>query len=240
MTHKRGFTLIEILVVIAIVSLLAIAAIMGYLAQLPKARDAERKADIERIKIAFEDYYNDNECYPPPDILNNCASDDLAPYITGGIPCDPQKNTPYCYVYDTTSPCQNYRILTSLENRNDQIIRGQNCDPVIGCNFDLYCGGNAYNYITASSNVSDPTDTTGIIFPIPTPTPTATPEPSASPATSPTTTPTPTPTPDSGPYACQNNVCNNYGFPNNCPISFSSRAACESYCPTADPASNCN
>jgi type II secretory pathway pseudopilin PulG len=236
MPIKKAFTLIEVLVIVAIISLLTIAAIVSYLSQLPKARDAQRKAHIDKIKIAFEDYYSDNECYPPADILDNCAGDELAPHLSGGIPCDPKYKTPYCYVYDASSPCQNYRLLSSLENNNDQAIT--NLEDFTG-----YCAGEqTYNYLVASGNLTNPESASGIVFPSPTPTPTPASSPTPTPTPTPASSPTPTPTSASGPgpYACQSNVCNYFGYPNNCPISFASNAECNSFCSTAHPSMNCN
>lgn len=230
MSTKKAFTLIEILVIVAIISLLTIAAIVSYLSQLPKARDAQRKAHLDKLKIAFEDYYNDNECYPPADILDNCGGDELAPHLSGGIPCDPKFKTSYCYVYDESSPCQNYRLISSLENTNDQSTTDLT-------DFSGYCEGEqTYNYLVASGNLTDPESADGVVFPTTTPSPTPTPTPT------PTSSPTPTPTSESGPgpYACQNQVCNNFGYPNSCPISFASHTECETFCTTAQPDMQCN
>jgi prepilin-type N-terminal cleavage/methylation domain-containing protein len=66
--QKQGFSMIELLVAIALVAILLIILFLSLTKQTARSRDAERKSDLERIKVAFEDYYNDNSCYPPPDV----------------------------------------------------------------------------------------------------------------------------------------------------------------------------
>jgi prepilin-type N-terminal cleavage/methylation domain-containing protein len=50
----RGFTLIEVLVVVAIIGLLATIAIANYLTGLQKARQKRTMADIRSIAVAWE------------------------------------------------------------------------------------------------------------------------------------------------------------------------------------------
>lgn len=60
---KTGFTLVEVLLVATIIGILAIAAFANYRTQQIKARDAQRKSDLERIKTALETYKADNDVY---------------------------------------------------------------------------------------------------------------------------------------------------------------------------------
>jgi len=62
---KKGFTLVELLIVMAILLMMATMMVgtLNSVGIFNKARDARRKKDIGRIKIAFEDYYNDKGCY---------------------------------------------------------------------------------------------------------------------------------------------------------------------------------
>ena len=56
MNNKKAFTLIELLIVITILAILVILAIWSITTNLAKARDGKRKSDLDRIKIAMEDY----------------------------------------------------------------------------------------------------------------------------------------------------------------------------------------
>ncbi len=151
---KKAFTLIEILIVVAVIGILAVLAMTNWKGQLNKAKDTQRKKDLNRLRTAFEEYYNDHNCYPPSDILNNCGGSELQPYLNS-IPCDPETHTPYYYVFDENNPScgQEFRILTTLRNNNDQAIKKLGCDPESGCGYKNENQSN-YNYGVTSTNTS--------------------------------------------------------------------------------------
>ncbi|GEM_PF-999336 len=61
---KRGFTLIELLVVITIIGILATGAVTVYTSQIQKARDTTRIKDINALRGAVEQAYQDDTTYP--------------------------------------------------------------------------------------------------------------------------------------------------------------------------------
>lgn len=61
---KKGFTLIELIVVVAILAFLATLAIPRVTKVISKARDKTYEANITIIKNALERYYVDYERYP--------------------------------------------------------------------------------------------------------------------------------------------------------------------------------
>jgi|GEM_PF-918809 len=61
---KKGFTLIEMLVVVGIIGLLSIMSIQGFTTQQRRARDARRIADIGALGISIESYYSSHNSYP--------------------------------------------------------------------------------------------------------------------------------------------------------------------------------
>jgi general secretion pathway protein G len=64
-TQKRtGFTLIELLVVITIIGILATGAVTVYTSQIQKARDTTRIRDVDALKGAIEQVYQDDSEYP--------------------------------------------------------------------------------------------------------------------------------------------------------------------------------
>ncbi len=61
---KTGFTLIELLVVITIISILTIIAVSQFNTAKIKARDTQRKADLDSVSKAVNMYYADYGEFP--------------------------------------------------------------------------------------------------------------------------------------------------------------------------------
>lgn len=210
--HKTaGYTLMETLIVVSIIVLLALLLLINIKTQLARGRDAKRKADLQKIQKAFEEYNNDNSCYPAASILTNCGSSDLSPYIPH-VPCDPTSKQPYLYVMGSPDSCLGYHVCARLENTQDPDIARIGCDPYNGCGF-----GVGYNYcVSYGASVT----ATGFV-------------PGAA-------TATPTPTPQySGNYACTpGGACNLYDDPpaHGCPVSYAVNN-CNNQC--SNPANRC-
>jgi len=61
---NKGFTLIELMVVIAIIGLLSSVILAALNTTRSKGRDAKRVASVKQIQIALELYYDKNGVYP--------------------------------------------------------------------------------------------------------------------------------------------------------------------------------
>ena len=66
MQKRKAFSLIELLVVVAIMGLLAGMAVVALNQARQKARDARRVADVKQIQTALELYFMDKYTYPEP------------------------------------------------------------------------------------------------------------------------------------------------------------------------------
>jgi general secretion pathway protein G len=92
--HKqKGFTLVELLIVITIIGVLAVALVPRLTGGTSKARDAKRKADLQQIATALEFSADDNAgAYPAAGCVDGTAvgapNTDLINYLTT-IPTDP-------------------------------------------------------------------------------------------------------------------------------------------------------
>lgn len=139
-TYRKGVTLIEIILVVAIIGVFVVLLLGLIWGQVSKGRDARRKSDLESIKVAFEEYYNDNGCYPPEGILDNCGGAELQPYLKE-IPCDPSDEQPYQYVPSETNICSGYRVFAQLENETDPVVGELGCTGGCGSGLDA-----SYNY----------------------------------------------------------------------------------------------
>jgi len=61
---QQGFTIIELLIVIAIIAILAGLVLNNFQGAQAKARDTQRVTDINNIHSKLEEYYNENNAYP--------------------------------------------------------------------------------------------------------------------------------------------------------------------------------
>ena len=91
--QQKGLTLIEILIVVALLMLILMAIFKVFNVDISRTKDAQRKSDLRDIKWAFEDYYNDHQTYPPESFLADCGGDSLMPYLKK-VPCDPVTGEP--------------------------------------------------------------------------------------------------------------------------------------------------
>ena len=61
---QSGFTIIELLIVIAIIGILAGLVLTNFQGAQAKARDAQRKTRLNSVYGKLEEYYNNNNGYP--------------------------------------------------------------------------------------------------------------------------------------------------------------------------------
>lgn len=136
----EGFTLVEILIAIAVLGVMATTFIMilNPFLQFKKANDAKRKSDLRQITTLLNEYYNDNQKFPPAGACQcgtECYIDsrtggawiaDLVPKYTNSLPVDPTNSgvpwssATHVYSYGNVS-CdgQTYDLTTQLENPQD-------------------------------------------------------------------------------------------------------------------------
>jgi type IV pilus assembly protein PilA len=62
--NSKGFTLIELMIVIAIIGILAAIAIPQFASYRQKAYNAAALSDLKTVKTTLEAYYADNQFYP--------------------------------------------------------------------------------------------------------------------------------------------------------------------------------
>ena len=61
---QKGFTIIELLIVIAIIGILAGLVLNNFQGAQAKARDTQRRTDINNIHAKLEEFFNEENSYP--------------------------------------------------------------------------------------------------------------------------------------------------------------------------------
>jgi type II secretion system protein G len=113
----RGFTLVELLVVIAVIGILATVIIVNLTLARVRARDSRRMADITSIKGALELYKDINGRYPAGD--GGSASDALSTPLQQFLPNFPEDPLAPDRRYQYISPTgAEYGIYINFEQRS--------------------------------------------------------------------------------------------------------------------------
>jgi general secretion pathway protein G len=129
----KGFTLIEILIVVAIIAILASVVLIGLGPTQQAGRDARRLADLRQTQNGLELYFNKCGYYPGTSVASPCGAwaavstwAALTTALTGAgvgvnqVPSDPTSGR--SYMYGTTAGGSSYILAAGLENTNNQIF----------------------------------------------------------------------------------------------------------------------
>ncbi|MCK4805952.1 MAG: type II secretion system protein [Candidatus Pacebacteria bacterium] len=132
---RRGFTLIEMLIVITIIALLASLILVGMGGARAKTRDSRRIADLHNVMNALELYYA--KFYDYPDDSN---WDGLVAALTTGdigvtrVPKDPLSPNK-TYEYGVSGDNQDYVLKATLETEDHALE-----EDIDGSVYGLDCG----------------------------------------------------------------------------------------------------
>lgn len=170
---RKGFTLVELLVVMMIIGILATLIVGGFRSSQMRGRDAQRKADLRQLANAVEIFYTDYGKYPPASGTQIAAcsynpSTGVGAACVWGTGMMSDSKTTYMrivskdpvnaqnYVYRVSTNGKQFQLFARLENTEDKNCIGGNCtSPGI----TITCGGTYLcNFAITSPNVA-PTDT---------------------------------------------------------------------------------
>ena len=167
--RMQGFTLIELLVVMAITAMLIAVALPNYLGARSRARDVQKKQDMNAMKQALQLYYNDYHTYPASVVsggtgktnyIKGCGSagTDICPCTVSGTTIDfavgstcetvYMKKFPKTfgsngigyYFYATNS--DDFCLKATLENASDTDVSASQTRCSASCNGN--CSGSDY------------------------------------------------------------------------------------------------
>jgi prepilin-type N-terminal cleavage/methylation domain-containing protein len=165
--QRQGFTLIEILIVVAIIAILASVVLVGLGPTQQSGRDARRLSDLHEVQNGLELYYNKCGYYPGTAAAGNtcpAASNaatagyaDMSAALIGSnlditqVPVDPTNSGTHVYSYFTNgASASEYLLMTVLENGANSVFTSYTA-PAIGaytapaviaagsCNQPAYC-----------------------------------------------------------------------------------------------------
>ena len=140
MKFKKGFTLIEIVVVIGIIGVLTVIILPSLSNVRTRNRDTERISDIGTIQLGLLNYYSKYGYYP--DSLDS-SSTTLKQFITPEAFLDPDGDD-YTYVplKRSGTKCTYYHLGTTLESQIGQIDKADKFDSRVSADMNNYvwCG----------------------------------------------------------------------------------------------------
>lgn len=130
---QSGFTLVELMITVAIIAILAAIGVTTYSSAQKGARDGKRIADMNEIQNALEQYYSINQSYPAsgsPVVITAITA--LNTYFTRGVPPTDPNPSFANYTYYPCSTNQKYIMCVALESPTGKANRGGGL-PADGC-----------------------------------------------------------------------------------------------------------
>ena len=114
--NRRGFTMIELLVVATIMILLTTIGLISYQSTMRKARNGRRAADIETVRSALVMYRSDHTTYPVTGVFSTMLTT-VIDYLSTTTIVDPKNAAPYVYTY--TSAGATFTLCYTTEPSTD-------------------------------------------------------------------------------------------------------------------------
>ncbi len=120
----KGFTLVELLVTVSIISILSAVGLVVFTSVMKQGRDSKRQSDLRSIQSALEQYYADQMYYPQTSILDPLLNSGGA--FTNGagktymnsLPKDPTGTDRYHYEglpASCTTNCSSYCLYANFD-----------------------------------------------------------------------------------------------------------------------------
>jgi len=135
--HKKGFTLLEVLIVVIIIGILATIALPQYTATIEKARSGEAIINVGSIRVALDRYWYQNGAMPKNDDFTELDIDNPNAVI----------NKLYTYTFKdngTSNAIRKYTVTATRVGDDTTWIKWTQTNNVVG-------------KVTRSANLGGPT-----------------------------------------------------------------------------------
>lgn len=104
---RNGFTLIEMMMVVALIAILAAVALPAYNGYVNRSKIKTAQADLVALSLNFENYYQRKLAYPTSDYANTAALKTAFPGWS------PASNTTEFTFTTTGSSATNYKVVAT-------------------------------------------------------------------------------------------------------------------------------
>jgi type II secretion system protein G len=167
----KGFTLVELLVVITVLGILAVIGITSFTSAQVRGRDTGRKSDLKQISNSLELYFNDHGVYPAslngqilgcPTTSSTACTWGTSQFTDGRtvyfkiLPKDPSMGNYYYRTVTINSlPNQGFQLFAKLENSRDSECINDVCANHTDLPTGVTCGGTtSCNFAITSPNTT--------------------------------------------------------------------------------------
>jgi len=108
--NNKGFTIVELLIVIVVIGILALLVITTYGGIQQKARNSKRQTDLASLQTHLEAFYNQTGYYPNRDDMNTAS------FVSGLVdPSNPNQATTTPFVSAPVAKSYSYVPLTATD-----------------------------------------------------------------------------------------------------------------------------